>query len=112
MPAVSKAMRREYHRLHRLNNPDSYHRARIKYRYKTTVEEAAKLVELVKKNCQICGQAADWKKQRLCIDHDHRTGKVRGVICHSCNVTIGHVKERVEILHQMIRYLEQNNACR
>lgn len=50
--------------------------------------------------CEIC--ASD---EQLCIDHDHSTGKVRGLLCNRCNWLIGLVKEREDTLHNANRYL-------
>ena len=50
--------------------------------------------------CEICGDT-----ENLHIDHDHDTGKYRGVLCHHCNVGIGHLKEKKEILENAIKYL-------
>ena len=41
----------------------------------------------------------------LYIDHDHVTGKVRGLLCHSCNLILGHAKDKVDILNSAIDYL-------
>jgi len=60
----------------------------------------------VKQNgiCAICGEALDSEKYR--IDHDHNSGKVRGILCHSCNTGIGLLRDSPEILHNATRYLE------
>jgi hypothetical protein len=39
------------------------------------------------------------------IDHDHLTGKVRGLLCHHCNAALGHVKDDPAILAALIKYL-------
>jgi hypothetical protein len=44
----------------------------------------------------------------LKIDHDHSTGKVRGLLCSSCNVTLGHMKDSKERLAGLITYLNDN----
>lgn len=41
----------------------------------------------------------------LCVDHDHTTGKVRGWLCHSCNLMIGGSQENPVILHRAMEYL-------
>lgn len=53
--------------------------------------------------CEICG-----KKGRLAIDHDHETGKVRGLLCDACNFLIGLANDDVDILTSAITYLSQN----
>ena len=45
-----------------------------------------------------------WFKS-LCIDHNHVTGKVRGILCKSCNLLIGNAKDNVDILKSAIVYL-------
>lgn len=41
------------------------------------------------------------------IDHNHTTEKVRGLLCSSCNLALGHAKEDKEVLKSMIEYLER-----
>jgi len=47
------------------------------------------------------------KNKRKCrhIDHCHNTGEVRGVLCAGCNLAIGHAKEDINTLNNMIKYL-------
>lgn len=53
--------------------------------------------------CELCGAFG-----RICFDHDHKTGKFRGWICHRCNVVLGLVKDNTELLNQMLNYIETN----
>lgn len=55
--------------------------------------------------CQVCSQPSKTKRG-LHIDHDHRTGKVRGVLCQGCNHALGNVNDDIEILKKLIYYLE------
>jgi len=41
------------------------------------------------------------------VDHDHMTGAVRGVLCFPCNAALGQLKDRVDLLHNAIDYLER-----
>jgi hypothetical protein len=45
-----------------------------------------------------------------CIDHDHETGKVRGILCDFCNRALGDVKDDIKTLKSLIRYLELHQA--
>ena len=54
--------------------------------------------------CYICGEKG---KRRLSIDHNHRTGQVRKLLCNNCNTAIGHSREDIEILEKMIKYLRE-----
>lgn len=55
--------------------------------------------------CAICGQPPKYPKTRLCVDHDHQTGKVRGLLCNECNVVLGAAKDSEVVLQKMIDYL-------
>lgn len=62
---------------------------------------------LVKQNnkCLICGVDKSELKYTLCVDHNHDTGEVRGLLCHDCNVGIGRMKDNIETLKNAIKYL-------
>ena len=48
-------------------------------------------------------------KKHLCIDHNHETGKVRGLLCDSCNRGIGLLKDNYKILIKAANYLKSND---
>lgn len=54
--------------------------------------------------CGICKQKVD----RMCIDHDHVTNRVRGGLCSSCNIGLGGLKDSIELLKAAIAYLEDH----
>jgi hypothetical protein len=56
--------------------------------------------------CLICGVEA-----KLVVDHDHRTGMVRGGLCSNCNLGLGHFKDSPELLRFAALYLEGSCAC-
>ena len=59
--------------------------------------------------CPICKKTITHEhKNEICLDHDHKTGKIRGWICGSCNSSIGKFNEDVEILERAIRWLKGN----
>ena len=43
----------------------------------------------------------------LVVDHDHETGKIRGLLCSNCNVAIGLLEEDISRMQSMIAYLER-----
>jgi hypothetical protein len=44
---------------------------------------------------------------KLYVDHDHSTGKVRGLLCQSCNTLLGTAKDNISLLYKSIKYLER-----
>ncbi len=60
--------------------------------------------------CAICEKAETkmhrGKVQRLSVDHDHETGKVRGLLCHACNKLAGSSREYVKHLERVIAYIQ------
>jgi len=46
----------------------------------------------------------------LCVDHDHRTGKIRGLLCNACNTAIGLFEEDVTRFAEAVRYLRRHGA--
>lgn len=49
-------------------------------------------------------------RTRFYIDHCHKTGKIRGLLCHSCNLALGHIQDKVEKLEGLINYLNDQTT--
>ncbi len=54
--------------------------------------------------CYVCG------KHELHIDHCHESGRVRGLLCNSCNLGLGNFKDDIELLLKAVEYLEEPNG--
>lgn len=61
------------------------------------------MLEAVGNACQLCGD--DDRTTRLCVDHCHVTGKVRGVLCRKCNKGIGALGDTAEAVQRAADYL-------
>lgn len=55
--------------------------------------------------CAICKVASNRNGSRLCVDHDHKTGNIRGLLCHYCNTVLGKMNDDVDLLQSAISYL-------
>ena len=62
--------------------------------------------EMAEAGCGICG-TRDWpgRHKRPHVDHDHQTGKVRGVLCHECNTGLGKFRDDPALMERAIAYL-------
>lgn len=73
-------------------------------KYGVSDQEFTLMLKAQDNRCAICKEV--FKSSRAThIDHCHDTGKVRGLLCHSCNVGIGHLKDSVMVLQNAIDYL-------
>lgn len=73
--------------------------------YGITVEEHDRLEAEQGGTCAICGGVN--KNMALCIDHDHSTGEVRGLLCNLCNRAIGLMKDDPELLVKAAEYIRK-----
>lgn len=88
-------------------------RRRLKEKYGLTVEQFDAMLKTQKGLCAICGRPPSGKGQCgkspvLHVDHDHATGKVRGLLCPQCNQALGKFRDDVEILTSAIDYLDRS----
>lgn len=87
----------------RQNNPLKIRDKQLQRDYGITLAEFAVMEHRQNGLCAICKGPPD--RKYLLVDHDHVTKKVRGLLCHNCNVLLGHAKDSVEILQAATEYL-------
>ncbi len=84
----------------------------IKRKYGLTKEEYNELLKKQKSVCAICGKVDNRIMKgtvvKLNVDHCHKTGKVRGLLCNRCNSGLGLLKDDINLLNKAILYLKQN----
>lgn len=77
----------------------------LKLRYGMTLKDFDDLFESQGRKCALCrSEKSDAKN--FVVDHDHKTGVVRGILCSYCNRALGMFKDDIEVLNKAIRYLE------
>lgn len=75
--------------------------------YGITIDEYDAMVARQRGRCAICRcRPEDVGERWLSVDHDHRTGRVRSLLCRSCNTLLGRADDSVLLLKRAIRYLE------
>lgn len=72
------------------------------------VEDYNKLLEAQGWCCAICGAEQCVTGKNFAVDHDHRTGKIRGLLCQFCNTALGKFQDSKKTLLKAIEYLERN----
>lgn len=81
-------------------------RVSLKTLYDITLEEFDALLLSQGSCCAICGRdTPGTKRKQWHVDHCHRRDKVRGVLCHHCNVLLGNAKDSWIVLLNAIHYL-------
>lgn len=83
-----------------------------KKQYNTTYDVVDDLHKTQKGVCAICGDKgfsmAKKSSNQIVVDHDHLTGKVRGLLCHNCNRGLGLFKDSAERLQKAMAYLNKH----
>lgn len=76
--------------------------------YGISLKDFDALLEFQGGGCAICAKPIDAMRRRMNVDHDHKTGKVRGILCSGCNTGLGHLGDNVEGLKRALYYLENS----
>ena len=85
-------------------------RQNLKQKYGITIAEYDSMLDSQNGVCAICGGVQTvpdtFKSRDLSVDHDHHTGKVRGLLCNNCNRGLGFLGDTVESLSKALGYLK------
>jgi hypothetical protein len=104
-----------YHQQYRqsLNGKETKQRSRLK-RYNSTITEYNQIISNQNNQCAICNRVFDpiSRQTTAHIDHNHKTGKIRGLLCGSCNRAIDLLQDDPEVCKNAAAYLtETTYAC-
>lgn len=88
-------------------NPDIWRKTNYKYLYGISLEEYEGLLQKQEYKCYGCSIHYDAQSFRLSVDHDHKTGRVRGLLCNECNRGLGKLKDDPYILRKLAAYIEK-----
>lgn len=86
----------------------------MKKKYNLSKEEFDEMFKCQLEMCDICEtrlniNASSKEDGCICIDHCHKTGKVRGIVCKRCNTAMGFFKDDIKVMKKAIHYLETSD---
>ena len=106
-----RAYARRQQKKYREANQQKVRDRKLKDAYGIGLEEYTCLLKKQKGKCAICRMAEHvlfrGQPYRLSVDHCHKTGKVRGLLCRSCNHGLGHFRDRPSLLVRAVEYLRR-----
>jgi hypothetical protein len=88
-------------------NPNKVHGIKLRQYYKIEFEDYDRLNKEQGGICKICNQTCS-SGRKLSVDHCHKTGKIRGLLCTRCNKGLGSFKDNINLLNSAIIYLEKS----
>lgn len=94
----------EWNKKNPLKRRVNSHRNKMKTQYGITPEDLVRMTAEQGGKCLLCEL-----KRKLVVDHCHKTGKVRGLLCRQCNSGIGQLQESEIILRRAIEYVAKNS---
>jgi hypothetical protein len=98
----------KYEHIRYWQNKDREQERHLVRKYGISLEDYSNMLNRQNGKCAICGKPEPEKK-RLDVDHCHKTGRVRGLLCTSCNRVLGHAWDDPERLRRAADYLA---SCR
>lgn len=98
---------KDRHKKNRIKINEGSRNRRLKYAYGISPNQYKILFDLQEGKCAICGKSDLGKRKNLSIDHDHKTNKVRGLLCTKCNSLLGFAEDDIDKLMKAIKYLEK-----
>jgi hypothetical protein len=81
-------------------------------RYGLSLAHYLHLLTQQEERCAICGRHRSEFNKDLCIDHDHRTGEVRGLLCDACNKGIGFLQDNPGVVQAAADYLYEKRQLK
>lgn len=102
-----------YLRAYRKATPELEKARSLRDNFGISLDEYNQMLSAQNGVCAICKQPETHKRndkvKALAVDHDHGTGKIRGLLCADCNTGIGKLKDSVNVLQSAIDYLRKHS---
>lgn len=97
-------------RVHYYKTKSRHRELQMAKRYKISVDEYKMLFKEFDNKCGICGKPETAKGKVLSVDHNHKTGKVRGLLCGKCNKGLGFLEDDVLLVDKIKLYLNAKSS--
>lgn len=90
---------------------DRQRESRLKFNYGITIADFDRMEKDQQNVCAICGGVTKNNRwgRTLMVDHCHKTGKVRQLLCDICNKGLGHFRDNIDIMEKAIAYLRKHS---
>lgn len=106
-PQIAKNIKKKEYK----TNSENYRNKNLKRYYGISLQDYETMLLSQDGKCAICESSKTTRKNnRLDVDHCHKTGKVRKLLCSKCNRLLSNCQENTDILQKAIRYLKENDA--
>lgn len=106
--SMSDKERSEHYKNNRIRLGKDYFKTyRLKSNYGISLQEFNLMYEKQNKKCYICEKKIEGRDVK--VDHDHKTGKVRKLLCHNCNTSLGLLNDDEKLFHKCEMYLKEHN---
>lgn len=86
---------------------ESRRKYELRSKFNMSVDDYFEMYEEQDGRCKICYDRQHSYRAHLAIDHCHKTGIIRGLLCNSCNVGIGNLKDSPKVLKRAIAYIKK-----
>lgn len=108
----------ESQKIRRAKNPEKYKlidkKIQLKLKFGISIEQKHQMLVEQGSCCAICKisitQYLQNQRYDFAVDHDHETGRIRGLLCTNCNHLLGVSKDNINILQSAIDYLNKSNS--
>lgn len=99
-----------YKRKWRSNNKNKTKNEKLK-KYNLTIEDFYNLLKIQKNRCGICKKKFNNSYSSFpCVDHNHKTGTIRGILCRNCNSGVGGLHDDIEIISNALKWVKKKNT--
>lgn len=102
--------KREWIKEHPKQHRETRRKRQLMSKYGITPTDYNDLLQSQNNVCAVCGQPCP-TGNHLAVDHDHKTGKMRGLLCVNCNMALGYVQDDPDLLRKLADYLENHKGA-